>query len=67
MTIGGVVTLNGFIQITRAVGLGNQHWSIIGAVGGSIPFLGAVTGLVSLEATIDVVNPLNSGVAGASS
>jgi hypothetical protein len=60
MTIGGVLTLNGFIQIQAAVGGGNGRLAITGAVGGTIPFLGSVTGTLNFEAKVGA----NSGIAG---
>ncbi len=42
LTIGGVITLNGFIAITAAVDpTGTAYFKIDGAVGVSIPLLGA--------------------------
>jgi len=51
LTFGGVITLNGFIQIQAGVdpGSGSAYLRVIGAVGGQIPFLGSVTGQLSLS------------------
>ena len=49
LTIGGVLTLNGFIGITAAIDpTGTAYFKVDGAVGTTIPFLGSLTGAINL-------------------
>ena len=64
ITIGGVITLTGFIQIEVAAGASGGQLSITGAVGTSIADLGSLTGQLSLTVFIDPNNAANNGVVG---
>ena len=64
ITIGGVITLTGFIQIEVAAGASGGELSITGAVGTSIADLGSLTGQLSLTVFIDPNNAANNGVVG---
>ena len=64
ITIGGVITLTGFIQIEVAAGATGGELSITGAVGTSIADLGSLTGQLSLTVFIDPNNAANNGVVG---
>ena len=64
ITIGGVITLTGFIQIEVAAGSSGGELSITGAVGTSIANLGSLTGQLSLTMFIDPNNAANNGVVG---
>ena len=48
LTIGGVISLNGFIGLTAAVGPEGAYIRVDGAVGTTIPFLGSLTGVINL-------------------
>ena len=53
LTIGGIISLNGYLGITRAVDTtGTAYFRIDGALGGTIPFLGSVTSVINLAAYI---------------
>ena len=47
ITIGGALTLNGFVQVQAAAGSNGLRLQITGAVGTTIPFLGALSGQLS--------------------
>ena len=65
ITIGGVLTLNGFIQIQAgATTSGTLSLSITGAVSTQISFLGALSGELNLTAFVNPVHPDQSGVVG---
>src|SRR5262249_24208511 len=52
ITIGGVFSLTGFIQITVAAGSGGVRLQIIGAVGAQVPLLRNLTGTLNLQVTL---------------
>ncbi|HEX4527586.1 MAG TPA: hypothetical protein VH108_12695 [Gaiellaceae bacterium] len=61
ISIGGVITLNGFIQIQVGVdSSGNVRLQIVGAVGTQIAFLGSLSGQLNLTVTLGP----NPGVVG---
>jgi len=62
ITIGGVLTLNGFIQIQAGVapGTGNAFLRVVGAVGTQIAFLGSLSGQLNLTVFLGA----NPGVVG---
>src|SRR4051794_1362516 len=62
ITIGGVLTLNGFIGLTAAVDTGgNAYLKVDGAVGTQIAFLGSLTGVLNLAV---YVGATRTGVVG---
>ena len=63
ITIGGVITLTGFIQIEVAAGSSGGELSITGAVGTSIANLGSLTGQLSLTMFIGST-PQTTGIVG---
>ncbi|MFZ0040303.1 MAG: hypothetical protein WAK93_03285, partial [Solirubrobacteraceae bacterium] len=74
ITIGGVINMNGFLQITASASLsdgtdgvpaGDAELQITGAVGGQIPLLGAFQGQISWTYFLSTSDPLhNDGVVG---
>jgi hypothetical protein len=65
LTIGGVLNLNGYIGITLATDTtGTTYFIVDGALGGTIPFLGAVTAAVNLAVYINVLDASKTGIVG---
>ena len=65
LTIGGALTLNGYIGITAAFDTaGTAYFVVDGALGGTIPFLGAVTAAVNLAVYINVLDASKTGIVG---
>jgi Ca2+-binding RTX toxin-like protein len=63
LSIGGVLTLDGFISITAAVDpTAGAYLKIDGAVGGQVPFLGSLTGVLDLA--VFVGGSTGTGVVG---
>ena len=65
ITIGGALTLNGFVQISAAVDpQGNAVLQIVGAVGTQIPYLGSLSGQLNFSYYLSATDPSQNGVVG---